>query len=154
MVIRAATEEDFTQIAGLYTNFFKTHNIFQREKDIVIAHIRKEALERDSFIVYEEDGLVKGSVILVRMGSNHDGSHKRWKFRHFAFESEKIAEKLLGEAEKRIRENSKTAKVELTIAENEEGIDFYKKWGYKQEGVLEDHYRWEESCFVLGKSFS
>lgn len=152
-MIRAIQEDDYRQVAGLFANFFKTHNIFQKDPDIVVAYIRKEDLEREAFLVYEQSGMIKGALVLVQKGANHDGSHKVWKFRHFAFETEQIGKELLGEAEKRVKNATHTAKIELTIAENEEGLDFYKKWGYKQEGALLNHFRFGETCFVLGKSF-
>lgn len=152
MPIRRAEEEDFEQLTSLYRSFFETHDKFQREKDIVIQYLRKESLEHELY-VYDEDSMVKGALILVNTGVNKDGSHKRWKFRHVAFETEPIAESLLGFAEERVKEESSTGKVELNIAETEEALDFYKKWGYKQEGALSNHFRFGETCFVLGKSF-
>jgi len=149
MGIRVATEEDFGQIAALYANFFKTHDIFQKLKEVIVNYIREEA-QKNELLVCEEDGLIKGALFLVGLGKG--SGHRRWKFRHFAFETEKIAELLLDEAERRVKETTGTAKIELTIAETEEGIDFYKQHGYQQEGILKNHYRWGESCFVLGKS--
>lgn len=151
-MIRKIQEADYQQVADLYKEFFPTHNIFQEDKDIVTAYIRKESLEREDFLVYEEDGMIKGALILVLLEKSYD--HTRWRFRHFAFTSEEAAEKLLQEAEKRVKESSKTAKVELTIAESEKGMEFYKKNGYEQEAALKNHYRWGETCFILGKSFS
>lgn len=150
MTIRTAAEEDYEQIASLYSNFFTTHNIFQKVTELVVKYIKEEA-EKHELLVYEEGGLIKGALFLV--GLRIEKGHKRWKFRHFAFETEKVAKELLAEAEKKIKESSRTAKVELTIAESEEGIEFYKQNGYLQEGMLKNHYRWGESCFVLGKSF-
>ena len=152
MPIRLIEEKDYEKLTSLYKAFFKTHTLFQREREIVIAYILKEALERE-FLVYEEQGLIKGALVIVNKGTNANGSHKRWKFRHIAFESERIGKELLAEAEKRVRQQSATAKVELTIAESEEGLDFYKKQEYAQEGTLLNHYRWGEKCYILGKSF-
>mgnify|MGYP001579545610 FL=1 len=76
-----------------------------------------------------------------------------WKFRHFAFETETIALELLSEVENIVRNSSKTSKIELTIAETELGIDFYKRYKYEQEAELKNHYRWGETCYVLAKSF-
>jgi len=154
MPIRDLQEKDFSKLATLYLKFFPTHNIFQQHQDIVGAYLRKESLEREAFLVHEEKGKVTAALILVLEGKSADKSHTRWKFRHFAFSSETAGEKLLREAEKRVQKSSQTAKVELTIAESEPGAAFYKKHGYAQEGILKNHYRWGERCFVLGKSFS
>jgi ribosomal protein S18 acetylase RimI-like enzyme len=154
MSIRTVEEDDLEQISSLYKNFFKNHNVFRKGNDIITAYLMKELLEREDFLLYEEEGLIKGALILVAKGRNSDGSHKIWKFRHFAFETENIGQKLLKEAEKRVKELSKTVKIELTISETEEGIDFYKENGYEQEGSLKNHFRWGEICFMLGKSLS
>jgi GNAT superfamily N-acetyltransferase len=152
-MIRLVDEEDYGQLVSLYKQFFPTHNMFQREKEVVEAYLRKEALEREAFVVSETEGLIRGAFILMCTGTNGNGTHTRWKFRHFAFETEKVGRELLEDAETRVRKSSKTAKVELTIADGEEGLEFYAKWGYKKEATLANHYRWEEECFILGKSF-
>ena len=153
MVIREGKEEDYGQLASLFASFFKTHDAFQKDKETIARYLQREELKHD-LIVFEEEGVVKGALFLVKKGENVDGSHQRWKFRHFAFETERIAEELLNEGERRVREKSSTIKIELTLAENEEGLDFYKRRGYSQEGMLTNHYRWGETCYVLGKSFN
>lgn len=147
MAVRNVQESDFELLASLYRSFFKVHDIFQEGN---IVEYLKEKSEKDDLLVYDQDGIVKGALFLVCLSK---GDHSRWKFRHFAFETEEIGTRLLEEAEKRVKESSKTAKIELTIAETEEGKEFYLKNGYKEEGKLENHYRFGESCFVLGKSF-
>ena len=153
MVIRTIQEEDYEQLVDLYKSFFPTHNIFSQGKDIVIAYLRKEALEREDLLVFEKEEIIKGALIIVLLGKSSDNSHCRWKFRHFAFKDEEAAKELLEAAERRIKDSSKTAKIELTIAENEQGIDFYKNNGYEQEAELKNHYRCGEKCLVFGKSF-
>ncbi len=153
MAIRSVEDNDFTQLAALYKEFFPTHNVFHKNEDIVVAYLRKEMLEREDFLVYEDEGKILGSLILVSLGTSETGTHTRWKFRHTAFIDEEVGQKLLEEAEKRIKAASKTAKIELTIAETEQGMDFYIDNGYVVEGELKDHYRVCETCFILGKSF-
>ena len=149
MAIRTTTEEDYGQIASLYANFFKTHDIFQKIREVVVNYIKEEA-QKNELLVFEEDGLIKGALFLVNQGGS--SGHHRWKFRHFAFETETIAESLLKQAEEKIKPSTGTVKIELTISENEEGIGFYKQHGYQQEGILKNHYRWDENCYVFGKS--
>jgi ribosomal protein S18 acetylase RimI-like enzyme len=153
MTIRNVQEADYGNLVRLYKSFFKTHNIFQQPDDKIMSYL-KEQSQKNDLIVYDENGSLKGALYLVNFGQNADGSHKLWKFRHFAFENEMIASQLLDEAEKRIKDASQTSKVELTIAETEEGIEFYKSKGYEQEGALSNHYRWGETCYILSKSFS
>lgn len=135
-------EPDYQKLAELYKEFFPTHNIFQ--KDNVIDYLKEQA-EKDQLLTNEN-----AALFLVNLQS---GEHQRWKFRHFAFTDETAAKDLLEQAENLIKEKSKTAKVELTIAESEQKINFYKNNGYQEEGKLTNHYRWGETCFVLGKSF-
>ncbi len=151
-IVRQAQESDFEPLAGLYREFFPTHNIFQGDQGEVVAYLRQES-GKSELLLSEVGGSVKGALFLAKTGQDSGGSHTRWKFRHFAFETVQVAQELLKEAEKRVSGASDTAKVELTIAETEEGLDFYKARGYVQEGVLQNHYRWGERCFVLGKSF-
>ncbi len=154
MTIRLIQDSDYEQLITLYKEFFPTHNRFQQDADIITAYLRKETLEREDFLIYEQDGKILGALIIVLLGKSTDNSHTRWKFRHFAFINETIAAELLTHAENTIKEKSQTAKIELTIAETEQGIDFYKQHGYTQEAELKNHYRWNETCFILGKSFS
>lgn len=153
MAIRNVQDADFEKLVDLYKSFFSTHNIFQQSDDEITAYLKEQSQENE-LIVYDEDGSLKGALYLVNFGQNADGSHKLWKFRHFAYDTEDIASQLLDEAEKRVKESSETSKIELTIAESEKGIDFYKSKGYEQEGALSNHYRWGETCFVISKSFS
>ncbi len=153
MEIRALQEKDFSSLADLYSSFFSTHNIFKMPKNEVVKYLKEQSAKHE-FLVYEDKGVLKGSICIVNFGQNYDGSHKLWKFRHFAFESEEAASHLLDEAESRVKNHSKTAKIELTIAENEKGIEIYKSKWYQKEGKLSNHYRWGEACYVFSKSFS
>ena len=69
------------------------------------------------------------------------------------FVSEDVGKGLLSFAEEELQKGSATSKVELSLAEGEKGIDFYRAQGYEQEGALKNHYRWGETCYVLSKSF-
>jgi hypothetical protein len=153
MTIRNVQDEDFEKLVRLYKSFFSMHNRFQQSDDEITAYLKEQSQE-NNLIVYDEDDSLKGALYLVNFGQNVDGSHKLWKFRHFAYESEDIASQLLDDAEIRVKKSSETSKIELTIGETEESIDFYKSKGYEQEGALSNHYRWGETCFVISKSFS
>ena len=152
MTIRKVQQNDYDKLVLLYRSFFKTHNIFQKSAAEIKNYLKAQAKE-NKLIVYEDKGIINGALYLVSFGQNADGSHKLWKFRHFAFKTDSIASKLLAEAEKMISKESLTSKIELTIAESEPGRDFYKANGYVQEASLSNHYRWGETCYVLGKSF-
>ena len=151
MNITEAQESDYDKLIELFRNFFTTHNIFQQSDEEIISYL-KEQSEENKLIIYEENNEIKAACFLVNFGQNKEGTHKLWKFRHFAFTSEEAGSKLLEEAENKIKEESETSKIELTIAENEEGINFYKSKGYVQEAELKNHYRQGETCFILSKS--
>ncbi len=152
MVIRTVKTKDFQQLVQLYKQFFPIHNQFQKNDTEIILYLKEQA-QQNIFLILEDHQNLKGALILVLQGQNKEKTHLLWKYRHCAFASEKDAMELLTEAEKRIRKISPTAKVELTIAENEKGIKIYTKKGYIQEGKLKNHYRWGEACYILSKSF-
>jgi hypothetical protein len=151
MVVREYKEEDLIHVTKLFRSYFKTHTLFEQSEDKVLEHLQ-EQVKKNPLMVCEENGEILGAVFLVT--KNTDGDHKLWKLRHFAFTRADMGSLLLEEAEKKVQESSKTSKVELTIAETEEGIDFFKMRGYEQEGILKNHYRWDERCYVLSKSFN
>jgi len=153
MIIRLVKEADYEKLVHLFRSFFKTHNIFQQPAAKILQYLREQAVE-NPLLVYEDKGALQGALFLVKIGENKEGTHKIWKFRHFAFLTETIAAQLLDDAEKHVQKSSRTGKIELTIAETEPGKAFYLKHGYVQEGALKDHYRPGETCYVLGKSFA
>jgi len=150
MGVREYSEKDLKQLAKLYKSYFKTHTLFEQTEDKVIIHLR-EQVKKNPCLVFEEEEEIRGALFLV--SKNVDGAHKLWKLRHFAFTKSYIGEQLLKEAEDKAKENSKTAKIEMSIAESEDGINFLKAQGYEQEGCLKNHYRWQERCYILSKSF-
>lgn len=151
MNIRPIHEQDYPELVQLYQKFFPTHNRFQKDEPTIISYL-KEQVAKHLFLVAEEDAKIQGALFLVNFGQNQDGTHKLWKFRHFAFNNETTAAELLKAAEEKAKQAATTTKIELTIAENEKGIEFYKSHGYQEEGKLTNHYRWGEVCLVLGKS--
>ena len=84
MTIRIVQEKDFVKLVGLYRSFFSAHNIFQKQSKEIVQYLKEQSQEKD-LIVYEEKGSLRGALFLVNFGQNADGSHKLWKFRHFAF---------------------------------------------------------------------
>lgn len=151
--IRKATEKDIKKVAKLCKEFFKTHNIFQQIDKKVAEHLKKES-KKNILLVLEEKKDIKAAMLLVQTGQNSDDTHKIYKFRHFAFTSESYAKELLEYVYEKIKKSSTTAKIELTLAEGEKGIEFYKKQGYEKEADLKNHYRWGETCYVYSKSIS
>jgi hypothetical protein len=149
MSVRKGKEGDVQQLMSLYTSFFEEHNHFNKSHEEIVPYLRGKMSEHDLYIS-EKNGVVQGAVFLILKSGE---VHKHWKLRHFAFDSVEAAEELLKEVERKVKEQSATAKMELTIAENEEGLPFYEQHGYKREAVLANHYRWGEACYVYGKSF-
>ncbi|PIN73875.1 hypothetical protein COV20_02045 [Candidatus Woesearchaeota archaeon CG10_big_fil_rev_8_21_14_0_10_45_16] len=150
MTVRTAVEQDLQQVVSLYQSFFPAHNIFRKEESEILTYLQ-EKMKKDTLLVYEEKHIIKAALFLVLKTKTED--HALWKLRHFAFDTLQEASILIQEAEKRISASSGSAKVEVTLAEDEEGLQFYEKQGYKREGRLSDHYRKGEFCVVLGKNF-
>ena len=149
MTIRNVKSTDYPSLAEMYAAFFPIHTIFQQAKSKVIAYLKAQ---KDLCLVAVDHTKIQGALFLVKEGK--DGSHTRWKLRHFAFKSDAVAKQLLAEVEKRISAASRTAKMEVTLAYNERGRSFYLKHGFALEGSLKNHYRWKETCLILGKSLA
>jgi hypothetical protein len=152
MPIRNVESEDYEELVELYKSFFNTHNKFQKPNDEVRIYLKEQSLKNE-LLVYERNNALKGALCLINFGENADGSHKLWKFRHFAFTTKQAATQLLTNAEKKVQKSSKTSKIELHISETEKAIKFYKSQGYKQEGALLNHYNVGETCLILSKFF-
>ena len=146
-MIQPIKEEDMPEIISFLKDFFPVHNQFQKSDEEIADYLR-ELSAKEELIISDQ-----GVMFLVKTGESSDKSHKIWKYRHFAFKSEGAASALLKEAEDRVKESSKTGKVELTLAEDEKSISFFKEQGYEEEGKLSNHYRWGETCLILSKSF-
>ncbi len=151
MIIRSVQETDYEQLVKLYRIFFSKHNIFQRPDNSIIEYLKDQAKTSPLLVVEERSSLV-GAVVLHQFGQTTNGSHRLWKFRHFAFLSDDVGVQLLKTAEDHVKKLSKTVKIELTIAETESSKEFYLSNGYVEEGILKDHYRPREKCYLLGKS--
>lgn len=151
MNIRTVIDSDYEGLFNLLSSFFNTHSIFSKDKEFVINYLKEES-KKNPLVVCEDDG-IKGCLFLVNLVFDKEHSHKVWKFRHFAFDSDDVFDKMVTHVEKLVKLQSQTIKIENTIAETEKGIDLYLKNGYEKEGELKNHYRWGESCFVISKSY-
>jgi len=153
MGIRQAIPTDYPRLVEFFKAQFPVHNIFQRSPQNIQSYLMNQGLKNPLYVV-EKDGEITAALILFNKYSTSDRAHKVWKLRHFAFANEAAAEELLKYAEGKIKKSSKTAKIELSIAETEKSVEFYKDQGYLIEGVLKNHYRWNETTFIVSKSFS
>ena len=144
MAISQIHKDDVSKVIPLFKEHFKTHNIFSKPDEEITVYL-ENLIETCPLFAGENCAL-----FIVKKGGND--SHGIWKFRHFAFNEDDEAVALLAFAEKYISEQLPTSKIELTIAQTEPGHDFFLKCGYTQEGALENHYRWGETCFILSKS--
>ena len=147
MPIRNGSETDIESLIPLLQAFFPTHNKLHNEN---VKEYLKEQL-KNPLLIYDDNG-IKGALFLVKLDDN--SSHTRWRLRHFAYENEAAATQLLKAAEEYIKEQSTTAKIEVNIAQSEKGIQFYKANGFEVEGQLKNHYRWNETTTIVGKSLS
>jgi len=152
--LRSGPPSDFSGVIELFGEFFSTHDIFRHISNSSVWRYVQESSLQYPLLIVEEDGNVQAAMYLVRTEEDRDKTHSRWKFRHFAWRSEKAFEELIVEAESRIRSHSRTSKIENTVAASEPGIELYLTNGYEVEAELKNHYRFNETCFVLGKTLS
>ena len=146
-MIRKAKEEDLKELAKVYKEVFKAHNIFEKPEAEVEEYLKKFL---GSLLVAEEDGKVVGGIAVAEKKQNPEWS--LFSFKHIAvapaYQDRDIGTALLKEAEK----VAGKGKAEINVGEREGGaLRFYEKNGYQKEGILKSHYRKGESCFVMGK---
>ena len=146
-MIRQAKEGDLKELAKVYKEVFKVHNVFEKSEEEVESYLKKFL---GSLLVAEEDGKVVGGVAIVEKKQNPEWS--LFSLKHIAvspaYQDHDIGTALLEEAEK----TAGKGKVEINIGERESGsLRFYEKNGYQKEGILKSHYRKGESCIVMGK---
>ena len=155
MEIKRPDENELKGLIPLYKKEFPVHNIFQKKTDEEIVTYLKEADETYEIYVGIENEKVVAGAVLIQTSSDVDKNHLVWKFRHFAAEegAENKAKELLTHLESVIKEQSQTAKIELTLAEGEQKyIEISKSHGYVLEGTLANHYRFGENTYLYGKS--
>jgi len=160
-MIREINPQDYTKLLFLYQESFPIHNIFSRSEKEILEYLdkteKKNMEKKGGYFVYEFEGNVVGSILIKFQRESEN--HKVWSINHLAvkkaYRSKGIASELLRHAEEVISKNSKTAKIEIKVSENEKGtIEIYKRLGYKLEGTLRSHYRFNEEVYVLGKVIS
>ncbi len=147
MEIRTAKQEDLNELAKIYKDTFKTHNIFSKSEEEIVKYL--ENIEGELLIAVEDNQVIGG--ILVKIDYSTE-DHKRSRLKHIAvkkeFQDKRIGSALLKTAENMII----TGKIEIHVSELEkESLKFYKFHGYKVEGELKSHYRPNEKCYILGK---
>ncbi|MAG60780.1 hypothetical protein CL619_03260 [archaeon] len=156
MHISRAEPKHIKQLITLFRAFYPKHDIFHQEIPKISHYLSLQARQNQFLVVQEasenNEVQVTAAAIIIKTGESVDKNHTRWKFRHFAFSNETAGLALLKECEQYVHQQSKTAKIELNIAESEAQLNFYKEHGYHKEATLRNHYRWGETCFVLGKS--
>ena len=156
MHISKAHPSQIPKIIKLFQSFYLRHNIFQQKPEIISKYLIKQAQLYPLLIVEEivtkDTKKIAAVTFIVKTGESEDQTHFRWKLQHFAFTNINAAQALIEESESYIKKQSITSKIELTIAESESNLHFYESQKYDKEATLRNHYRWGETCFVLGKS--
>ena len=149
MEIRQAKKQDLKGLIEVYKEVFTVHNIFTKSEEDILKYWEAVKAEPDDFIVAVEDGkIVGGCLVLMKSFEGHTLARIKHLAVSEAYQTKGTGKALMEKAEEMIG----TAKIEIHVAESEkEAIAFYEKLGYKQEGVLSDHFRKGENCYVLGK---
>ncbi|MFC1697433.1 GNAT family N-acetyltransferase [Nanoarchaeota archaeon] len=163
--IKKLNKEQLKELIPIYKETFKVHNIFEQEDNKILEYLEytlEKTTKNDGCIFGAiVDNKIVGALILSKFQTGKD-NHSLWKFRHVAIKEDQqgkgVGSLLIAEAEKELQnliQNNKikTAKIEITVSENEvRAVEFYEKNGFKVEGSLTNHYRWNETTFLLGKS--
>ena len=158
MEIKLANKEDIKELVPIYKKSFTKHNIFEKsEQEIEEYLVKANEKKEGGLLVAKIDNKVVGALLLRKCSEDITGNHTVWKFNHIAVKEEHrkkdIGTELVKAAENKIKEHiSKTAKIEINIAESEKATtEFCKKQGFQTEGTLKSHYRWKEDVIVMGK---
>jgi len=149
MHVRKAGTEDYEPIIKLTKEFFTIHNIFKKDGEKIVSYIENES-RKNTLLVCDDNAEITGVTFLIS-DNNMGEPHRKWKLKHFAYKTKEAGKYLLEGAEDFIKKISKTSKIEVTIAENEESLNFFKEQGYEEEGKLKNHYRLDETAYILGK---
>lgn len=144
-------KEYYKKLIKLYKGFFEKHNLFFEDESKIISYLRAQN-EDNELIVSQNGDEIDGALFIELTSETPDGSHSLWKLRHFAFASDVIGKYLLSEAEKKIKKASKSAKIEVHVAESEKHVKFYTSNDFVKEGELKNHYRAGEIMFIFGKN--
>ena len=92
-------------------------------------------------------------VLLIDKKEIND--HTLAKLKHGTVAKEYRKKRIGSELLKKAEEIVGKGKIEINVSENEkELIEAYEKNGYEKEGELKNHYRTNESCFIMGKTLT
>lgn len=150
--IRKARKDELSGLIPVYNQAFSKHGIFSKEPEKIMDYLENA---KGEFIIAIDDTKheVMGGVLVVK--TEPDKGHVLARLKHFAvaqnYRGQGIGKGIIKDAEKEIGK----AKVEIHVSENEtDAIAFYEKQGYVIEGKLSNHYRDDETCYILGKNLN
>ena len=133
------------------------HNIFQKSEDEVLSYLLGIQKEHEVFIAVV-DSVVVGGTVLEKKDETTDGQHTVWKLKHFVLHKNidpEVEQKLIREIEERLKRKSKSIKIQLNLSEREgRYIELFKRYGFKQEAILKNHYRVGETMYIYSKLLS
>lgn len=142
------------ELIEIYQEQLNPHNIFQKPVEEVLQYLLSIQKEHEFFIALIDNRVVGGTVLEQKDESSKE-DHKIWKLKHFALKNgldEEIEREIVLEIEQRLKNKSKSVKIQLNLSEKEKRyIDLFHKYGFKKEGTLEDHYRVGEKMFIYSK---
>jgi len=161
--IRLATGDDYPALVAIYKRAFKNHNVLHGPGAIQFLKDRDKQNRGygGGLLVALKDKKIVGGVLVRFKRKSADGAHYSWRYNHLAVSPDNLREgigrKLMDAADNLIlgaikAGKFKTAKVELTVAEDEsKSVDFFEVCGFELEGKMKSHHRWGELSYYLGK---
>jgi len=141
-VLRRATTNDVEELYLIETICFKERR-FQREHILWILHnpnavtfIDREDRTRGTMMLLKEGAVCRVLSLAV----------------HPAFRLQGLGRKFMAVAEDWAREGKATA-IKLEVSTKNTGaIEFYKKLGYENAGLLSHYYSWGEDAYSMSKA--
>ena len=149
MITQNFDEINKEKLVTFFKEFFKVHNIFTMDDSDVKEYLQKQASD-NSFYAITEDEVVKAALFIVETSSTND--HKTYKLKHFGFSDDNDFKNLIDHVEADLKSSCDSIKIEVNLADTEEGIELYQTNGYAIEGTLMNHYRKNEIVNSLGKT--
>ena len=168
IVVKDAEEYELVVLIDVYKKAFNKHNIFQKPYEEVLEYLktvhRKNRELGGGFIVARLEEKTIGGLLVKKNDQDIDGKHSTWKYNHMVvahdYKKMNIGTALMNAADQKIKQLIqgkiiKTAKVEVSVSENEkDSLAFFKKFGFEEEGKLKSHYRFGELVYILGKEIT
>jgi len=163
--IRKADKNELQALIPIFKESYKEHYIFNKGDNDILHYLEDELTTFEkvgndgAVFIAELNNEIIGTCMLV-LEDIHEEEHSIWRIKNLAmltnFKQIGVEKQLIEQCLKQVRdliasEKSVSAKIEVHVAgDDSNSVSLYEKIGFKQEGILLDHYRLGENTTVLG----